>query len=160
MCLFYISFMHICVCLYEFICTTCLQRPMEAKWEPKIPWNYGYSLLWATRWVLGTKSSLSAWAEKALNYWAFCTSLTCFMHNLDLHIARVLYFCLSCWTVEKYNRMFQETSSLKFWEDSYYWVSQFDDLVTIEWISEKSLFTLEISWRRSQSHKHSSQSIS
>lgn len=78
MCLFSISFMHICVCLYEFICTMCLQMPMEAKWGHKISWNCGYSLLWATRWVLGTKSSLSAWAVKALNYWAFCTSLTHF----------------------------------------------------------------------------------
>lgn len=48
-------FLCMCVSVYEFTCTMCVQESVEVRRGFQIPWHWSYTRSWANSWVLGLK---------------------------------------------------------------------------------------------------------
>lgn len=43
---FFLNFVYVCACM-SFLCTSCVQEPLEARRRRQIPWNWNNRQLWA-----------------------------------------------------------------------------------------------------------------
>lgn len=59
--------------VFACMCTICVELvPVEARRGHQKPWTWNYRRLWATMWVLGTKSGFSVRADSVLSHYAIC----------------------------------------------------------------------------------------
>lgn len=89
--LFYVYEMF-CLCVCS--CNTCVSA--EIRREGRIPWNWSYAWLWATKCVLGTKIGFSARVALALDSWVISLALTSTVWCQDyrhetLHLVYVVF---------------------------------------------------------------------
>lgn len=77
-----------CMCVYLV--------PVEARRGPQIPWNWSYSQLGATMWVLGTQPWSNARAVRALDCGTIspsprcvCVKLCHSFHSRHLSVAKI-----------------------------------------------------------------------
>lgn len=67
--------MYVYVWAFEFVCTLCMQEPMEVRRGQQNLWDQNYRWLWATLGVLGTKARSPVRTARILNHWVIARPL-------------------------------------------------------------------------------------
>lgn len=66
--LLFIIFIYMCMCLYEFVCTTYVKESPESRTASGDPWVWSHRRLRAVMWMPGTEPRSSARTESALKH--------------------------------------------------------------------------------------------